>query len=404
MKKTFKIHNFGCRTNKYESQAYADQLEDIGLIAEEDDNLVDIHIVNTCSVTQSAEKEAILKVKDLKKKSGQIYLTGCASNIFKDDFKELIVIPNSEKEELVKKIFPEADLSFNVKSFSQTRAFIKIQDGCDNFCSYCIIPLARGRSRSRKMEDILEEIKGLVKKGFKEVVITGINVGDFRDGIYSLSDLVQEVDKINGLERIRISSIHPDQVDEKLQKAIIFGSKICPSMHVSLQSGSDEVLKKMNRKYKIQDFLNLAASLKRKNNFTFTTDIIVGFPEETEEDFKKSLSLVEMMEFAKVHVFPYSKRPNTKAASLTQISPLIINERKKRLLQMAGKKAFDLRQKYLGQKMKVLLEEKHDEKYIFGHSDNFLPIKVVNENFSKNDLIEVVLFENTNNNLIGKKA
>lgn len=404
MKKTFKIHNFGCRTNKYESQAYSDQLEDMGLIAEEDDSLVDIHIVNTCSVTQSAEKEAILKVKDLRKKSGEIYLTGCASNIFKDDFKELIVIPNSEKEELVKKIFPQSDLSFNVKNFSQTRAFIKIQDGCDNFCSYCIIPLARGRSRSRKIEDILEEIKALVKKGFKEVVITGINVGDFRDGNYSLSDLVQEVDKINGLERIRISSIHPDQVDEKLQKAIIFGSKLCPSMHISLQSGSDEVLKKMNRKYKIQDFLNLAASLKRKNNFTFTTDIIVGFPEETEEDFEKSLRLVEMMEFAKVHVFPYSKRPNTKAAGLSQISPSVINERKKRLLQVTEKKAFDLRQKYLGQKVKVLLEEKQDEKYIFGHSDNFLPIKVINENFSKNDLIEVVLFENTNNNLIGKKA
>ncbi len=401
--KTFKIHNFGCRTNKYESEVYAGQLHALGLVAEEDESLADIHIINSCYVTKEAEKQAHSKVKELLRKNKKIYVTGCASGIFKDE-ENLIVIPNNEKEGLVKKIFPLSEEPFEIKNFSQTRAFIKIQDGCNSFCSYCTIPLKRGRSRSRKILDILKEVRALAERGFKEIVLTGINVGDFEDGEKKLPELILEIEKIRGIERIRISSIHPHQVDKRLQDTIIKSEKVCPSMHISLQSGSNDILKKMNRMYKIEEFLDLVAVLKKKNNFTFTTDIIVGFPEETEEDFLGSVNVVNEVGFAKVHIFPYSKRPYTKAAFLPEVPPEIISERKKRLSAFAEKKAFELREKYLGKKLMVLLEEKQVGKYIFGHSDNFLPVKVINENFSRNDLLEVELFENCRDCLIGKKT
>jgi threonylcarbamoyladenosine tRNA methylthiotransferase MtaB len=407
MKKTFKIHNFGCRTNKYESQVYTDQLLELGLKQEESDELVDIHIINSCSVTKKAEKECLLKVKELlREERSEVFFTGCATIFLKQTLDRLHVVANKEKETLVNAIFPEFKQAFQVKNFSQTRAFIKVQDGCDGFCSYCIIPLVRGRSRSRKMEDILSEIRGLVEKGFKEVVITGINVGDFLDGENGLADLIEKVDEIKGLERIRVSSIDPNQIDERLENVIINGSKTAPSMHLSLQSGSNDVLKRMNRKYRVEDFYKVVESLKRKkSDFTFTTDVIVGFPGETDADFEKSLKAVEEIKFAKVHVFPYSRRPDTAAANfLSQISPEIIKKRKDLMLESAQKEAFNLREKYVGKRLMVLIEEKQNSNYIFGHSENFLPVQVINGNFSRNDLIEIEVLKNSNEGLIGKKT
>lgn len=406
MKKTFKVHNFGCRTNKYESQVYTDQLLELGLKQEERDELVDIHVINSCCVTKKAEKECLLKVKDLLKvKTAKVFFTGCATIFFKQNLDRLYIVANKDKETLVNAIFPEFNQNFSVKNFSQTRAFIKVQDGCDGFCTYCIIPLVRGRSRSRKMEEILSEIHGLVEKGFKEVVITGINVGDFFDGKNRLADLIEKVDEIKGLKRVRISSIDPNQIDERLENIILNGSKTSPSMHISLQSGSNDVLKRMNRKYRIEDFYKVVERLKaKKSDFTFTTDVIVGFPGETEEDFEKSLKAIDEIKFAKVHVFPYSRRPDTLAANFTpQISSDVLKKRKERMIEKSEREAFNLRQRFVGKKLKVLLEEKQDSNYIFGHSENFLPVNVINENLLRNDLIEIEVLENTQEGLIGKK-
>ena len=411
MKKKFKLHTFGCRTNRYESQAIIDQMQEIGYELVDIDP--DIHIVNTCFVTKKAGKTALIRVKQLLASSfnSKIFITGCASSLFEDmNSSRIVVVSNSEKEKLISYIWTYEKIkipSFRIKNFiGQTRAFIKIQDGCNNFCSYCIVPFVRGRSYSRPIKDIYEEVKEIVESGFKEIVLTGINIGDYRDNEKRLSDLIIEFYKIKGLERIRLSSIDPYQIDEKLKRVILQSKKVCPSLHISLQSGSDRILKKMNRKYSTEDFLEIVSYFKSKNeNFTFTTDIIAGFPSETEDDFKKSLKIIEEVKFAKVHIFPYSKRKGTLADKFSEVIPeKIINKRKKILLNFAEKTALDLRKKYIGKKMKVLLENKSNDNFFSGHSDNFLNIKVKNDNFCKNDLIEVEIIKNTPDGLIGKKT
>lgn len=404
MKKKFKIHTLGCRTNKYESQAYFEQLVKLGFEYSEDG--ANFHIINTCFVTSSAEKTSKEKVKELlaKDEHSNVIITGCCAHLFQD-FKSdrVLIVLNKEKEQLVSVLhdhfFKEISGSkedqknclcnkslsenfppFKISNFyNQTRAFIKIQDGCNNFCSYCVIPFVRGRSRSRAMSDIFEEVKALAKSGYKEIVLTGINIGDYNFEGNKLSDLVLKLDNIEGLERIRLSSIDPDKVDDKLIDVILNGQKTCSSMHISLQSGSDKILKKMNRNYTALDFLKVVDKLKSKDeDFTFTTDIIVGFPGEDEKDFEESLNIVRQVNFAKVHMFPFSKRKGTLAEKFeSQVPKDVTNKRKKILMDLADKTAFELRNKYLGKEMEVLLEQKiFGNRFISGHLDNFLSVKV----------------------------
>ena len=440
MKKKFKIHTLGCRTNKYESQAYFDQLIKLGCEYSED--CADIHIINTCFVTGSAEKASKVKVDELlsKEDGSMVVITGCGADIFKYYKSDrVLVVPNLNKEQLVsflcdkmiiqikqaalnpvpmKDVLTSEDLSevvsstvapstvapstaappFRISNFyNQTRAFIKIQDGCNNFCTYCVIPFVRGRSRSRPISDIIEEVSGLVNNDFKEVVLTGINIGDYNFEGKALSDLVAALDEIEGLYRIRLSSIDPDKVDENLLKVIFEGKKTCRSLHISLQSGSDKILKKMNRNYSSKDFLSLVDKIKSRDHksndlkseesdFTFTTDIIVGFPGEEDRDFEESLNLVKRVGFAKVHMFPFSRRKGTLADKFPfQVQRDIINKRKKILMEHAEQAAFDLREKYIGKRVKVLLEQKtFEDRYIFGHLDNFLSVRVDLRSLDKN--------------------
>ena len=258
------------------------------------------------------------------------------------------------------------------------------------------------------MEVVLDEIRGLIQKGFKEVVLTGINIGDYdgSDGSCRLAELIRAVDALDGLERVRVSSIDPDEVDDELTDAIINGKKTCHSMHIVLQSGSNAVLKRMNRKYTKQMFFDTYHRLKSHcRDFTLTTDVIVGFPGETDQDFEDTVDIIRDVEFAKVHMFPYSKRPRTRAALYKNpVAAPVIKQRKLKLLRLAEQTGYKLRQRYIGRTMKVLLEgaEDSDSSFISGHTENFLRVSIPRGNFQPNQIIDVLLTENTPEGLLGE--
>ena len=398
--KRYKIITLGCRTNQYESQAYADQLQRMGYIEGDD---ADLCIVNTCTVTASADKRSVYQIRQLKKHHprARIAVTGCLTEQRGFALPEVdYVIPNLDKEKLLETVFPDEDLpEFKIERFeAHTRAFVKIQDGCNSYCSYCIIPFVRGRSRSRSIDEVLDEIRSLVDNGYKEVVLTGINIGDFEQG---LAQLIRQVDRIDGLERIRVSSIDADEVDEDLADSILSGDKTCPSMHIVLQSGSNLVLKRMRRKYTRQEFINTCERLHKANaDFTFTTDVIVGFPGETDQAFEETLSIIDQVRFAKVHMFPFSPRPGTRAARFTDtIEKSVVEERRQRVLRHTERIGYQLREQYVGRTMDVLIEGDNR-----GHTPNFLPVEVPGKRLRPNTLIEVDLIENTPEGLRGKYA
>lgn len=424
MKKKYKILTLGCRTNQYESQAYKNQLAALGYEEAKDKETAQICVLNTCTVTAQADKSSQSTLKQLIKKHPQakILVTGCAvEGMGKKDLLEGLsdqvqVVANQEKDKLLPLAFPELSFpEFEIRSFEgHTRAFVKVQDGCNSFCSYCIIPYVRGRSRSRTGASVVEEVRQLVANGYKDIVLTGINIGDFDGGAsldpqqkkQSLAELIKEVDAVEGLKRLRVSSIDPDEVDEELVSAILNGKHTCPSMHIVLQSGSNAVLKRMNRKYTKQMFFETIDFLKSKSpDFTFTTDIIVGFPGETEFDHKETLEAIEKTGFLKVHMFPYSVRERTKAALFTdQVSDAIKTQRKLEILHLSEKVAFQARNAYLNQERVVLLESKvsDDGEMIFGHSDNFLPVWVKVKGLKANQELKVRLVANTPEALIGE--
>lgn len=421
LNKKFKIVTLGCRTNQYESQAYHDQLIALGYEASQEGEKADICIVNTCTVTESADSSSRHAIRQLTRENegSQVLVTGCFAERRPDDIKTMEgvthVVPNKEKEKLLDRVFPNETLpEFAIKNFeAHTRAFIKIQDGCNSYCTYCIIPYVRGRSRSRTMEEILREVQDVITSGYKEIVLTGINVGDFDGGssepekTVRLAELIRVVDKVPGLERLRVSSIDPDEVDDDLADAILNSTKTCPSMHIVLQSGSNVILKRMNRKYTRQMFFNTVERLREANpDFTFTTDIIVGFPGETEEDFTETLDVMNQVKFAKVHMFPYSDRPRTRSALMPNKVPQeIIKERKQKVLRESEKQAFLLREKYVGRIMTVLTESKNssDENETNGHTANFLQVKIQSSfHLKPNQLVEVEMISNSPEGLVGR--
>lgn len=418
--KKFKVVTLGCRTNQYESQAYTDQLLQMGYTQVGEGQSADLCIVNTCTVTASADSASRHQIRALYRANpeAQIVVTGCLAERAPEELVHLPgvvrVVSNKEKEQLVNLIAPGEEVpEFAIQQFeAHTRAFVKVQDGCNSFCTYCILPYVRGRSRSRRLGEILEEVRGLIRNGYKEVVLTGINVGDF-DGApqaeeppVRLAELVRAVDGLEGLRRLRVSSIDPDEVDEELADAILNGKTTCPSMHIVLQSGSNVILKRMNRKYSREIFLHTVETLKAaRADFTFTTDVIVGFPGESERDFADTLEIMDKVRFAKVHMFPYSVRERTRAALYpNKIAPELIQERKARLLTLAEQHAFELREAYVGQRREVLFEQDAAQNggYATGHTDNFLPVKVLSDTLTTNSLVTIELIANQPDALLGK--
>jgi threonylcarbamoyladenosine tRNA methylthiotransferase MtaB len=418
--KKFKVVSLGCRTNQYEGQAFHDQLTQMGYEKARDHESADLCIVNTCTVTESADSSSRHEIRQLHRQNpgAKIVVTGCYAERQPETVKQIEgvthVISNKDKEQLLDIVFPEEEVpEFSIKNFdAHTRAFVKAQDGCNSFCTYCIIPYVRGRSKSRTTDDVLAEVKQLIANGYKEIVLTGINIGDFDGNIPAgqkpdrLADLIRAVDQVPGLERLRVSSIDPDEVDEDLADAILNGKHTCPSMHIVLQSGSNVILKRMNRKYTRQIFQSTVDKLRKANpDFTFTTDIIVGFPGETDADHQETLAVMRETNFAKVHMFPYSDRPRTRAATYpNKVHPTVIKQRKQEVMHLAEQQSYLLRDRYVGRKMTILTESLDESRpgEISGHTTNFLQVWIPAHSYQANQLVEVELVSNTPSGLLGK--
>jgi threonylcarbamoyladenosine tRNA methylthiotransferase MtaB len=340
-----------------------------------------------------------------------VVATGCYVQTNADDVAKIeevdYIIGNTDKDKIarivesrekrvVKDIFTEKEyLETGFSTLREmTRAYIKIQDGCNNFCSYCKIPFARGNKRSRSMESILEEVKKLAAEGYKEIILIGINLGaygeDFTEKKISLEDVMEESSKIDGIERIRIGSIYPDKISGRLIRLMAENSKIMPHLHLSLQSGDDEILKMMKRKYDSKIVREVVAELRNKvKDIEFTADVITGFPGEKEENFKKGYDLIEDIEFSGVHIFQYSDRENTEASKFEgKIKPEIKKIRAKELEELSEKSADKRRELYIGKTVKVLVEEGSSRGY-YGYTENYLRVKVERENAEMNTVIEV---------------
>ena len=377
----------------------------------------DVYIINTCTVTNMADKKSrqmIRRVKELNEES-VLVAVGCYAQVAKDDLSKIeeidLILGVNEKNNIVNyveeymknrnKKIDISDLKYDTQFVDfgsityteKTRAVIKVQDGCNQFCSYCIIPYARGRVRSRNKESILKEITEIAKKDIKEVVITGIHIAsygkDFKEE-YKLIDLLEDINKIDGIERIRLGSLEPTIITEDFVKRLSKLEKICDHFHLSLQSGCDETLKRMNRKYTTEEF-RIVVKLLRKyfENVLLTTDIIVGFPGETEEEFEKTYNFLDEIKFYKMHVFKYSPRKGTVAAKMKeQIDGNIKEERSKKLIEMSNKNENEYNNTYIGKKVKVLFEER-DGEYMKGHTTNYIMVKEKIEKNLENKIVEV---------------
>jgi len=356
----------------------------------------------------------IRKTKE-KKPNAIIIVTGCYAQVAKDDISQMpevdIVLGNNEKKDIILHVeefivqknrkVEVADV-FEAKEFSdfgsityteKTRAAIKVQDGCDRFCSYCIIPYARGRVRSRKPQNVICEIQSVAKKGIKEVVITGIHIAsygkDFKED-YKLINLLEEINKIDGIERIRLGSIEPPLITNEFVERLSKLEKVCHHFHLSLQSGCDETLKRMNRRYTIEEFKEVVERLRNTyNDVILTTDIIVGFPGETQEEFDKTYEFLKQIKFYKTHVFPYSVRKGTKAAEMSnQVEAQEKERRSKILIELSNENQLDYNKKYIGKVVDVLIEE--DSK---GHTANYILVKAQNDKELENKIVKVKIAE-----------
>lgn len=448
-----KVHIFtlGCKVNIYETGAMEEQFIKHGY--ELTDDIADVYVVNTCSVTNIAERKSrqmLRRAKELNPKA-IIVACGCYAQVAGKEIANIpevdIIIGNNEKtqivniieeykknkqEEIISDVMHQNNfLDFGITTYTEmNRAVIKVQDGCDRFCTYCIIPYARGKVRSRVPENILEEIKEISKKGIKEVVITGIHLAsygkdfkeeavekyrknygydekytkftpndDLHSGGFRLIELLEQINKIDGIERIRLGSLEPKLINEEFINRLSKIAKICPHFHLSLQSGCDKTLKAMNRRYTTEEF-EKSVELIRKyfKEVSLTTDIIVGFPGETDEDFDKTYQFLKQIKFYKMHIFKYSPKKGTVAEKMpNQIDGKIKEERSKKLIELSNKNEEEYNRNNIGKIVKVLFEEKVGE-YYKGHTTNYI---TVNARYDENviDKIKEVKIENTYKNL-----
>ncbi|MBE6158728.1 MAG: tRNA (N(6)-L-threonylcarbamoyladenosine(37)-C(2))-methylthiotransferase MtaB [Firmicutes bacterium] len=395
----FKIVTLGCKVNTYESEMMREKL--IASNYEETlDNNADVVIINTCSVTNMADAKSrkLINYNKRENPNAIMVVCGCSAQNKKEELSNLdidILIGNNGKSNIVDLIedykntnekyinfINSRKLEFEdmeVEKFTnQTRAYIKIQDGCNNFCAYCIIPFMRGNIRSKDMSKVIEEANILVNNGHKEIVLTGIDTGSYgKDKNYDLTDLLNELVKIEGLKRIRLSSIDTFDLDDKFIECLKNNDKICDHLHISLQSGSNKILKLMNRKYTCEEYLNTINKIRNvRPDISITTDVIVGFPQESDEDFNEVLDYVNKVKFSKVHVFPFSKRDGTKASIMDgQVQESVKKARAKKLIEVSDELEKEYYSKFLGKELEVLVEENIDGKSI-GHTSNYIKVEI----------------------------
>lgn len=396
----FNIYTLGCKVNAYESSVMSDKLKNAGFIEISLDSNADISIINTCTVTNQADHKSAKIIRRAIKNNPNaiIVVCGCFSQNKKEEAIKIegvdIVIGTLYKSKIVdyinqylkdkKQIVDVYDLKklefepMELNNFNKTRAFVKIQDGCNNFCSYCVIPYTRGNVRSKKRDDVLNEVKNLIKNGHREIVLTGIHTGNY--GVefdnYDFADLLNELVSIPNLERLRISSIEITELNDRVLDVLSKSNVLVDHMHIPIQSGSDNVLKRMNRKYDKRYFINKIEKIRSiRPNISITTDVIVGFPGETEEEFIETIETIKKVHFSALHIFPYSKRDKTKASLMpNQIDDNTKKSRVKILLNLSKELEIDYMKKFIDNEISFIPEVIKDDTLI-GHTGNYLQIK-----------------------------
>lgn len=402
---TFAIATLGCKVNTYESQHYLESMKESGYTEVSFREAADVYIINTCCVTNTAAAKSRQKIHQARKQNPQaiIALIGCYAQTASADalaaLQADVIIGAGEKGTLAQRITQalqqrpiQAEAPgdaralrvfepLNIHSFShQSRAFLKVQDGCNQFCSYCIIPYARGRIRSREAEDVLEEVAGLAAGGLKEAVLTGIHLSSYgadRQEENGLLELVMRLQEVEGIERIRLGSLEPRIITEEFVRSLSGLSKFCPHFHLSLQSGCNETLKRMNRHYTTGEYYEKCCLIRESfDHPAITTDVIAGFPGETEEEFEETLAFVKKVQFYEMHVFKYSRRKGTLAAKMEeQVPEQKKQERSRRLIDLAHDMSQDFRRYYIGRETQVLLEEPvtaAGERFLAGYNKEYV--------------------------------
>lgn len=387
-----------------------------------DDN-ADIVIINTCSVTNQADNKSCKMIRRSKNENNKaiIVVCGCMSENHHEDLKDLdidILIGNKDKSNIVNlvnkyikdnnkisKFYDLNNVSFEdmfITNFDgKTRAFVKIEDGCNNYCTYCTIPYVRGKERSKEFNKVIEEITILVENGYKEIVLTGIHTGNYKDKDKRLVDIIHEISKINNLDRIRISSIEITEIDDKFLEELKTNNKICNHLHIPLQSGSDNTLKAMNRKYNTKEYLDIINKIRKvRKDISITTDVIVGFPTETKEDFLNTISFIKEVNFSKIHVFPYSKRDNTIAAKLPNI---VSDEEKKNraseLIRLSNILELNYAKGFINKELVVLIEKSGTISN--GHTSNYLNV-FIKEKLTRKKEYNVLITDIIDDKIYGK--
>lgn len=401
MQKTFSILTLGCKVNQYESEAMTELFEKKGYLnVDFETEVSDIYIVNTCTVTNMADRKSRQFIRHAKRENpdSTVVVVGCYSQTSPEEVAEIegvdIVIGTTERAKVVE-LCEEFDLNrkqINIvrslktdhefqeikieKESLMTRAYMKVQDGCNRYCTYCIIPYARGHIRSRSIEDSVREAKRLAKAGYQEIILTGIHVGSYGYdlGEERLIDLIEAIAKVDGIERIRLSSVEPNVIDDKFMKRLVATKKVCDHFHLSLQSGSNNILKAMNRRYSREDYIEKTNIIKRYMPYAgLTTDIIVGFPGETEDDFVDSYNLAKEVGFSRIHVFKYSKRTGTPAAEMkNQIDGNVKNKRSSILISLNDELMRSFAEKNRDIDHKVLFEETTQGGKYLGYTTNYI--------------------------------
>lgn len=401
------IINLGCKVNSYEAKVMSDLLTNAGFTKGSIDD-ADIYIVNTCFVTNVAEHKSFQMIrKAIKHKPKLVIVCGCLSQMKEKEVLSIdgvnIVLGNKDKSKIIEyinnykdkvsKIYDLTNVEFEdmqLNNFDKTRAFVKIQDGCNNFCSYCIIPYTRGNVRSKKKEDVINEIKNLINYGHKEIVLTGIHTGNYHDLDYDFADLLNDIVKIPNLKRLRISSIEITEINDRVMDVIKNNDILVDHMHIPLQSGSNTILDLMNRKYDITYFINKINKLRNiRPLISITTDVIVGFPNETEELFNETIDNIKKIGFAKLHVFPYSVREGTKASLMdNQVPENIKKERARKLIDLSKELEINYINNFIGSYLEFI-PETYKDGYLYGHTGNYLSIKVPGDKALLNKIVKV---------------
>ena len=411
------VLTLGCKVNTYESEYIKEKFRENNYDIVELHNNPEVIVINTCTVTNQSDSKSRKMIRLAKKTNPNaiIVVCGCASEHHKENIVDTdidILIGNYHKSKIVELVNKYKETKQKINTFedmttvpfedmkinnflNKTRAFVKIQDGCNNFCSYCIIPYMRGTIRSKNIDVAYEEIKSLVEAGYQEIVLTGIHTGSYGTGEnFDIVDLIRRISVLDKLKRIRISSIEITELNEKFLNELKINPKICNHLHVPIQSGCDKILKLMNRKYTIEEFVDKTNKIREiRPNMNFTTDLIVGFPTETDEDFKETINNLKLIKFSKIHTFPYSIRNNTPAATMKQVNDSIKKERVHEVLELSNALENEYYNKFLNQSMDCLIEETKDGISI-GHTDNYIKIEIEdtleNNKFYKVKIVKIV--------------